>query len=61
MRTRTGRGTALILLGVILGFLGVVDVVAADSRRAVVDIVLAAVAIVAGAVLVHRDRSGGAG
>lgn len=58
MRTRTGRGTALILLGVILGFLGVVDVVAADSRRAVVDIVLAAVAIVAGAVLVHRDRSG---
>ncbi|MDH4177144.1 MAG: hypothetical protein OEW31_10400 [Thermoleophilia bacterium] len=58
MRTYTARGAALILLGVILGFLGIVDVVAADSRRALVDVALAAIAVVVGVVFVRRDRSG---
>jgi len=57
MRTYTARGAALILLGVILGFLGIVDVVAADSRRALVDVALAAIALVVGIVFVRRDRA----
>jgi hypothetical protein len=56
VRTPTARGTALILLGVILGFLAIVDLATDDSRRALVDILLAVVAIGAGAVLVYRDR-----
>jgi hypothetical protein len=58
MRTYTARGAALILLGVILGFLGIVDVVAADSRRALVDIALALVALGVGGWFVYRDRAG---
>jgi len=56
VRTSTARGAALILLGVILGFLAVVDLVAAESRRAIVDILLALVGFGAGAVLLDRDR-----
>ena len=40
----------------ILGFLAVVDLVAAESRRAIVDILLALVGFGAGAVLLDRDR-----
>jgi hypothetical protein len=57
VRTPTARGTALILLGVILGFLGIVEIVALDSRRAIVDVVLAVVAIAVGGVLIGRDRA----
>jgi hypothetical protein len=58
MRSYRARGAALILLGVVLGFLGIVDVVAADSRRALVDVGLAVLAVVAGVAFLRRDRAG---
>ncbi len=47
----------LILLGAILGFLAIVDVVAADKTRALVDVALAVVALAVGVVFLRRDRS----
>ncbi len=58
MRSYRTRGAALILLGVVLGFLGIVDVLAADSRRALVDVGLAVLAVVVGVAFLRRDRAG---
>ena len=57
MRSYTARGAVLILLGAILGFLAIVDVVAADKTRALVDVALAVVALAVGVVFLRRDRS----